>query len=165
MAIHNYIKFTGDYSKLKSMGYEFQSLFASNYMQWSKRSDGEHSPTTRVWKKGAEVTMDRLTNYEGAFFELYMKYKTEGKELPWHTSTFFKKHTSLRVVTNYTDWSVSFDYNTYVEQMRASGDAMENDEDYECVLQIVPMDAKLLAALDELIELGWVELGTMEVPN
>ena len=105
MAIYKYIKFIGDYSKLKTMGYEFQKLFANDYMQWSKRSDGEYSPTTRIWKKGAEVTMDRLTNYEGSFFELYMDYKQRGEELPWHTSNFFRKHTTLRVITNNVDYT------------------------------------------------------------
>lgn len=167
MAIHKYIKFTGDYSKLKSMGYEFQKLFANDYMQWSKASDGEYSPTTRIWKKGAEVTMDRLTNYEGVFFELYMEYKTNGKELPWHTSNFFRKHTTLRVITNNVDYTVSFDYNTYIEQERANHIAWDKDKDANTThdLQSVPMDIKTLAALDELIALGWVELGTVEVQD
>ena len=167
MAIYKYIKFTGDYSKLKPMGYEFQRLFAGNYMQWSKASDGEWSPTTRIWKKGTEVTMDALTNYEGAFFELYMEYKTNGKEIPWYTSTSLGTHTWLRVITNNVDRTVSFDYNTYIEQERANyalfdtddTDAMSHD------LCSVVMDAKTLAALDKLIDLGWVELGTIEVQD
>lgn len=60
-----YIKFVGDYSKLKFRGYSFQRLFASNYMQWEKNG-------LRVWKKGAELTIDELTNFEGAFFELFL---------------------------------------------------------------------------------------------
>jgi len=43
-----YVKFTGDYSKLKSMGFTFQKLFAGNYMQWEKNG-------FRIWKKGAEL--------------------------------------------------------------------------------------------------------------
>lgn len=46
-----YAKFTYDYAKLKPMGFTFQRLFASNYMQWEK--DG-----FRVWKKGNDVTSD-----------------------------------------------------------------------------------------------------------
>ena len=167
MAIHKYIKFTGDYSKLKSMGYEFQKLFANDYMQWSKNSGDEWSPTTRIWKKGAEVTMDRLTNYEGVFFELYMEYKANGKELPWHTSTTLGTHTWLRVITNNVDRTVSFDYNTYIEQERANHIAWDKDNDADTTHDLcsVVMDAKTLAALDELIALGWVELGTIEVQD
>lgn len=163
MTVHKIIKFTGDYSKLKSMGYEFQKLYAGNYMQWCKRSGGEWSPTTRIFKKGADVCMDRLTNFEGPFFELYMDYKNRGEELPWHTSMFLGKETYLRVIVSYDDFSVSFDYNLYIEQERANHkhfDAGNNDL-VSTNLSSVTMNAETLAALDELIDLGWVELGTI----
>jgi hypothetical protein len=66
----NYIKFVGDYSSLKNKGYTFQKLFAGNYMQWEKNG-------FRVWKKGAELTIDRLTNYEGSFLKMLIdsRYK------------------------------------------------------------------------------------------
>ena len=177
MTTHKFIKFTGDYSKLKSMGYEFQALYASNYMQWSKASDGEWSPTTRVWKKGTEVTMDALTNYEGTFFELYMDYKNRGEELPWHTCNYLGKSTYLRVITNNTDHSVTFDYDTYVKQEKANHRAWDRaekagiptdeipDDEFSHDLQSVVLSAKTLTALDEFIKLGWVELGTIEVPD
>ena len=50
-AEYGYVKFLGDYSKLKGMGFTFQKLYASNYMQWEKNS-------FRVWKKGAELEHD-----------------------------------------------------------------------------------------------------------
>jgi hypothetical protein len=170
---HKYIKFTGDYSKLKSMGYEFQKLFANDYMQWSKRSGNEYSPTTRIWKKGAEVTMDRLTNYEGSFFELYMEYKTNGKELPWYT---FGRSTYLRIVTNRAEGSVSFDYELYRELERRRmrvfieyeerGEEIPDDLAEELfALESITITPKQLTALDELVNLGWVELGTIEVPK
>jgi len=162
MTTHKFIKFTGDYSKLKSMGYEFQALYASNYMQWSKASDGEWSPTTRVWKKGTEVTMDALTNYEGAFFELYMDYKNRGEEIPWHTSNFLGKSTYLRVITHRATRTVSFDYELYVNQMR---EHINNPDTATYEYESVVVDAKVLAALDEFIKLGWVELGTIEVQD
>lgn len=79
--IHKKIRFTGDYSQLKSMGYSFQKLYAGNYMQWANEST-EHLCSTRVWKKGAEVTIDELTNYEGFFFDELLKLKATGKKLP-----------------------------------------------------------------------------------
>ena len=52
-----YVKFTGDYSKLKSMGYTFQRLYAANYMQWN-RGD------LRVWRKGSDITHDEFNLYD-----------------------------------------------------------------------------------------------------
>ena len=53
----NYIKFTGKYAELKDKGFEFQKLFANNYMQW--RRDG-----IRVWKKGGDVTCENVDLYD-----------------------------------------------------------------------------------------------------
>jgi len=162
MTIHKIIKFTGDYSKLKPMGYEFQKLFAGNYMQWCKRSGGEWSPTTRIFKKGADVCMDHLTNFEGPFFELYMDYKNRGEELPWEDMMYSGR--SLKLVTKQSDFSVSFDYQSYIEQERANIKAFEenpNTTDVYFDLQTTWIKEPHLAALDELIDLGWVELGTI----
>ena len=162
MTIHKIIKFTGDYSKLKTMGYEFQKLYAGNYMQWCKRSGGEWSPTTRIFKKGSDVCMDRLTNFEGPFFELYMDYKNRGEALPWEDMLYSGR--SLKLVTRQSDFSVSFDYLSYVEQERANIKAIEKDPDTTDLsfdLQTNWLKEHHLTALDELITLGWVELGTI----
>jgi len=78
--IHKKIVFTGEYNKLKSMGFGFQKLYAGNYMQWAKETT-EHLCDTRVWKKGAEVTIDELTNYEGFFLAELLAYKERGDEI------------------------------------------------------------------------------------
>jgi hypothetical protein len=82
----NYIKFIGDYSKLKSQGYTFQKLYAGNYMQWEK--DG-----FRVWKRGAELTIDDLTNYEGSFLKMLIDNR-------WKESKLVSRNGFLRVVKN-----------------------------------------------------------------
>jgi len=56
-ADYGYVKFTGDYSKLKSMGFTFQKLYASNYMQWERLG-------FRVWKKGGDITHDRVSLFK-----------------------------------------------------------------------------------------------------
>jgi len=43
-----YVKFTGDFSKLKKRGYKFQRLYAWNYMSWSKGD-------LIIWKRGTEI--------------------------------------------------------------------------------------------------------------
>ena len=162
MTIHKIIKFTGDYSKLKTMGYGFQKLYAGNYMQWYKQSGGEHSARTRIFKRGSDVCMDRLTNFEGPFFELYMDYKNRGEALPWEDMLYSGR--SLKLVTNQSDYSVSFDYKPYIDQERANMKAFEKDKNTEDVcfdLQTTWLKEPHLTALDELITLGWVELGTI----
>ena len=52
-----YVKFNGEFSKLKGLGFEFQKLFASNYMQW-------HKEGFRVWKKGSDITHDDFDLYK-----------------------------------------------------------------------------------------------------
>lgn len=93
-----YIKFTGNYSQLKHMGYTFQKLYASNYMQWE--NDG-----FRVWKRGAELTIDRLTNYEGSFLELILSYRNSGKKIET-TESRFSNSAYLTILQNNKDYSV-----------------------------------------------------------
>ena len=56
-----YVKFTGVYSELKNMGFTFQKLYASNYMQWERNH-------FRVWKKGGDITHDRYDLFKIARF-------------------------------------------------------------------------------------------------
>ena len=140
MTIYKYIKFTGEYGKLRSMGFVFQRLFANNYMQWCNKN-------TRVWKNGAEVTHDRLTNFEGPFLELYMATD----DLP------IDDRGCLRVYTNRKNHSVSFDdQQAWVEEGRARMEDPENEELYN--LDCVYLHAVDLEPLGELIDLGWVEV-------
>ncbi len=71
---YGYVKFTGDYSKLKSMGFTFQKLFAGNYMQWEKNG-------FRVWKKGAE-----LEHNEYNLFKLITFLRTNPEMRSWDSN-------------------------------------------------------------------------------
>jgi len=137
-----YIKFTGDYSQLKNMGYEFQKLFAGNYMQWSKGY-------TRIWKKGGDVSIDRLTNYEGAFFEWFKRYYD--KQVPLPTT----KHGFIRVQLDMQTGEVNLNVTKYVEQNKA----MMTDDSVEYRYELTVLSVKNLSPLLELVKLGWVELG------
>jgi len=53
----SYVKFKGEFAKLKGMGYTFQKLFAANYMVWRK---GELS----IWKNGSELVIGDFDSYE-----------------------------------------------------------------------------------------------------
>lgn len=52
-----YIKFTGEYSKLKSMGYRFQRMFAANYMAWWFTGDD-----LVIYKKGSDLVLNAFVN-------------------------------------------------------------------------------------------------------
>ena len=140
MTEYKYIKFTGEYSKLKSMGFTSQRLYAGNYMQWCNND-------TRVWKKGAEVTMGRLTNFEGLFFELYTETNPEDLE--------FTRYGHLPVILDRKGNSVSFNYKEYLQYERECWDNGTFSD-----LEVVYLDKEYLAPLDEFIRLGWVELAT-----
>jgi len=96
--VKHYLKFTGEYNQLKSLGFEFQKLYANDYLQWSKEE-------VRVWKKGAQVTIDCLTNYEGAFLKLLESNKANGKSMRVIDNSFFEifVQRNTRECFNYED--------------------------------------------------------------
>jgi len=61
------IGFTGDYAQLKSMGFEFQKLYAGNYMQWHHEESD-----VRIWKKGADVTISQISGMEGQLLQMML---------------------------------------------------------------------------------------------
>jgi hypothetical protein len=99
---HKNIKFTGDYSKLLSMGFKFQKLYANNYMQWEKETQ-EYLSSVRVWKKGSQITIDSLTNYEGFFLDELLRLKNLNKPI---NLTKFK---TIQFVKNPETFEISFE--------------------------------------------------------
>ena len=53
--MHKHIHFSGDYSLLKTMGYDFQRLYASNHQQWHN-----FDADIRIWRKGSALTMNQF---------------------------------------------------------------------------------------------------------
>jgi hypothetical protein len=87
-----YIKFIGDYGKLKKMGYQFSRMFASNYMCWCKHVDPEgYGDCIRVWKGGADVEFNDLFSSSYLVLEAIMRgemaevvYNFFGKSIHHH---------------------------------------------------------------------------------
>lgn len=52
-----WVKFTGEYGKLKTMGYTFQKLYAANYMSW-------HRGDLFIFKKGHDITHSEMNLYD-----------------------------------------------------------------------------------------------------
>lgn len=91
MSKRGYVKFTGDYSKLKDMGYGFQKLYASNYMQWEKNG-------FRIWKKGHDITHDEYNLYK--------------------LITFFRTNPKMRI-TSYKDGQTTFVFYKFYKDAKA----------------------------------------------
>ncbi|RLA50696.1 MAG: hypothetical protein DRQ98_12510 [Gammaproteobacteria bacterium] len=154
-----YVKFLGDYSKLKGMGFTFQKLFASNYMQWERNH-------FRVWKKGGDITHDEYnlfklirfmqthpelrtsTSLDGntsfVFYKLY--YATEFNQYDYDYHPYDKEHIKL-----FKDY-----YQAVHEHIEAGGGA---DDDFpEPIGDSVYMRKKDMDVLTEFTDLGWIEL-------
>ena len=156
--IHKYIKFTGVYTELKNMGYTFQKLYASNYMQWCHDDTG-----IRVWKKGADVTIDAVVNYTGQFLEVLLN-----GGLTLKTSSFFPNSEPYAVVyTNRDTRELTGDDTGYFNQMKAFADASKAGDDaafdslpYDWESHVISLN--LMRKLGELNKLGWIEVADME---
>lgn len=149
-----YVKFTGDYSKLKGMGFTFQKLFAGNYMQWCRNH-------FRVWKRGAELEHDRFKLFKLIRF---MRTKPELGETNFldgsHRFVFYKMY----YATEYNDYD--YDYHPYDEEHRqlfadynqAVGEHREGDDFPEPIGDVVFVGKKDMDVLKEFEDLGWYEL-------
>jgi len=136
-----YVKFTGQYNKLKSMGFEFQKLHAMNYMQW-ERND------FRIWKKGSEITHDELRLYT------FMKFLETCPTL---------RVLDNRVVSFYyirNDKTHEVEYLPYTEENKKMYWAfMQNDDDFpDIYISSQAIDKKTLDDIKEFKDLGWYEL-------
>jgi hypothetical protein len=154
---YGYVKFLGDYSKLKSMGFTFQKLFAGNYMQWCK--DG-----FRIWKKGSDITHDEYN-----LFKLIRFLRTNPEMRCWDsnpngkrgtkTYSFYKFYSD--VDNNIYDYYPASEENTkkYSDNMKLWGkDNYDEDNPPPYLGDTVCIGDKQLDFLRELNELGWYEL-------
>ena len=148
MADFNYLKFTGDYTALKGMGYKFQKLYANNYMSWSKNG-------VYIFKRGADITHGEFDLYKLVTF--------------WRTNPKVRTHecgVSFFKFYNNPDTN-DYDYYPYTDEniakYRANLDewgkwSEESGEDAPECMSSIMVGHDLLTQLEELNELGWYEL-------
>ena len=154
MAREGYIKFTGDYSKLNSMGFTFQKLYAANYMQWEKGG-------LRIWKKGHDITHDEYNLYKLITF---LRTKPAVRAIPeGYGNSVFSFFKFYKDNTNQ-----DYDYLPYTEENRKRlGDNMHawlkvtddtpRSELPPCHTSTIVTE-KLVRMLEELEALGWYEV-------
>lgn len=156
---HKYIRFTGKYSKLKSMGYEFQKLFAGNYMQW-----GHDELGFRVWKRGAELTIDRFTNHEGALLEYLINSRRDNVTLlvkQYSRSarsyiTFYINQQSGEVTTDDSGWLEEF-------RRFAKSDDIMNDPTLTHDWLNTSTSPEWVRSLMDLYDMGWIVVSSVLV--
>ena len=165
------LKFIGSYKDLKPNGFEFQRLYANNYMQWCKEIDGQ---TIRVWKKGNDVEINALYGWSGIVAEFIRDNEPEttkgvpGLIRPW---------TWWRCVLN-TDTDELFEYNRMRHEGLSYSIRDEGGEDWDRLraenkaalipditcqeylktYRAVKLTNMFGLAVRELFSLGWVEI-------
>lgn len=162
-----YLKFTGDFSQLKAMGFEFCKLFAGNRMQWSFEN-AKHIHYTRIWKAARRITLDDLTNYEGRFFEALFTRQKEKQPLDF-VSCAGKNH--IRFAKNSETREVSLCPDSIAKRKKEYDDFMVRMVDHldgKCseperpAWEVTSIEIAALATIGEFNKKGWVELAYYE---
>jgi len=158
-----HLKFTGNVKNLKTMGFEFQKLFADNRMQWSKE-DLKHIHYTRIWKAGNRIALDALVNYEGRFFESFFHREKEGlpidvKKLGANTYISFAKNTEtfeVNLCPDYINNVKADDMSFMIAFSELSDNAKDTLERPQW--QVETIDIRALSTIGKLKSAGFVEL-------
>ena len=145
---NGYLKFTGEYGKLKSMGYTFQRMYAANYMCW-------HKNELYIYKRGADITSGHPNLYKLITF---LRTNPAVRRYDYGIS-FFKFYTDLS--TNEYEYLPVTEENKqkYIDNLKAWGSAKDYDKQNPPQLLSTEMvSTELLEQLQELKDLGWYEL-------
>lgn len=146
-----YVKFTGDYSKLKTIGYKFQKLYASNYMQWNKGD-------LRVWRKGSDITHDEFNLYD---FLSFMRTNPELRTMKGYRGGVYRSYLITIDDENNTTCLPYTAENSqlYFDNIKAWHDwDEESGEPAPIQMYSKCVNDDLMEQLKELEDLGWYEL-------
>lgn len=139
---YKYVKFTGDYSKLKGMGYTFQKLFSGNFMTWEKNG-------LAIWKRGATVKSLDFDLYKLAtLLKTNPPLKSRGVMLE-----VYKRKTSKSEYEYLNDHDGYEAYMTFLHSMGRGSNFPQVS------IELIPIQS--MDAILELNALGWFELAEM----
>jgi hypothetical protein len=152
MADDGYLKFTGDYASLKTLGYKFQKLFAGNYMSWSKEG-------VFIFKKGADVSHGNIN-----LFKLVEFLKTDPAVRISPRGIAFYKFYSDPDTNQYDYYPLTEENRTkYRANMDEWGtwdkDGNEPAPEY---MSMEHVSNKILDLIKELNDRGWIETAHWE---
>ena len=154
-----YVKFTGDYSKLKSMGFEFQKLFANNYMQWCRNH-------FRVWKKGGDITHDEFQLFKMVRFLRTKPIINERTFNGVKRFVFYKMYYATEYNSHNYDYhpfddehiEMFKDYYQAVDKFIKAGGSGADEDFPEPIGDTVAIGEDTMDVLKEFEKLGWYEL-------
>lgn len=153
---NGYLKFTGEFAKLKSMGYEFQKLFAANYMQWHKNG-------LRIFKRGSDITHGNIDLYKLVKFIRNTTSPDHVRMSEKHVS-FYKFYSNAD--TNEYDYYPMTEENKkkYGDNMKQWGKVKDNTpkDKLPPYMTTEIVRKSMLLDLEELNKLGWYELAEYE---
>jgi hypothetical protein len=144
------IRFTGDYSKLKNMGFVFQKLYASNYMQWSHEDAG-----IRIWKAGKDLTISRVGSMEGQLLQLLID------RVPLYArGDVDDPNTPVFMYSNRLTNELTFDDTEMVEQRKALYNLKSADDitSRHSLWRTEDVTVSTIRVLRDLHKLGWIHV-------
>lgn len=149
---NGYLKFTGNYNKLQEMGYEFQKLYASNYMQWHK--DG-----LRIFKRGADITHGNINLYK--LVKLMRGLESDNDVKQSEKCVSFYKFYSNVDANEYEYYPITTEtrqqYMDNGKQWATLPEQCPND-DFPPYMVMETVMKTMLRDLEELNKLGWYQL-------
>jgi len=148
-----YVKFTGKYAELKKLGYEFQKLYARNYLQWNKED-------LRVWKVGAEVTNDSWGSLFGIILEQLLTLDLNN--LPFKKCDRFDDYLYLYVYTHKDRNTGTLDRSEWFECDKISYESYQQDDREKYINNPWTRTIIVESCIQPIIELynkGWIEVG------
>lgn len=147
-----YVQFTGEYTKLKTIGFKFQKLFANNYLQWNS---GDY----RVWKKGNDITNDRFTDAEFASIVEILS-TLDMNNLPFVESNYIKGQFYIYVYIHRETSTCTFDMTDWRIGLKMEQESYNDDdvEDYDNPWKKIFLGRDSLQPLIQLAKLGWVKV-------
>ena len=137
------IGFTGDYAQLKNMGFEFQKLYAGNYMQWH-----HEKADVRIWKKGADVTISKIQGMEGQLLQMMID-----------ETVFPVKH------SNIIGYYIELYVNTVLNNLTLDSRGHDAEVILNCTnrsWQSIMMNRDTILLLQQLGKLGWIYVKDVE---
>ena len=145
------IGFTGDYSQLKHMGFEFQKLYAANYMQWC-----HEDADIRIWKKGADLCISRIQGMEGQLLQMMLD----------NTTFHIRRNRLGFFLTMYKDRltnTLSLDESGYAAEVKRDGDSIRAGLDLVGRRwEAFAMNRDTMLMLQKLGKLGWIHVKDVE---
>jgi hypothetical protein len=156
-----FVKFTGEYCQLKTLGYSFQHLYAGNYQQWNKKD-------LSVWRKGEDVTHDKFGHRFPAILSQLLN--ADINNLPFKRCNYYRDTYWVRIYIHKETYECTFDpekykaarirmYESYdrIRKQEAMGLAPTSELEIDEWIEVL-LTPKCVEPLQELVNRNWIQI-------